>query len=172
MFKFFISLFILLCIFSLSFGDETEGKISFGLKGGGATYFGDIKNNQIQMTSGIYGNYWIASFFAFVYPFPISHSAAAMKSSKQFCFMSFMPASCHSLPYSPPPRMLARAYTPPISIQISRLSKGHILYLLGVICGQTDKHKYADIADNIVHGAASDKDVNDGGNDDADEAHH
>ena len=37
----------------------------------------------------------------------ISHSAAAMKSSKTFCFCSFVPAWCHSSPYSPPPRRFA-----------------------------------------------------------------
>jgi len=47
----------------------------------------------------------------------MSHSPAAMKSSNTFCFFSFIPAWCHSSPYSPPPRMQASAYTPPISIQ-------------------------------------------------------
>ena len=42
-----------------------------------------------------------------VYLFAISHSAAAMKSSNTFCLLSFVPASCHSSPYSPPPRRLA-----------------------------------------------------------------
>ena len=37
------------------------------------------------------------------------YSAAAMKSSKTFCFFSNMPALCHSSPYSPPPRMFAVA---------------------------------------------------------------
>ena len=53
----------------------------------------------------------------------MSHSAAAMKSSKQFCLVSFMPPWCQSLPYSPPPRMLATAYTPPISIHTSRVTR-------------------------------------------------
>ena len=39
----------------------------------------------------------------------ISHSAAAMKSSKTFCFLSLVPAWCHSSPYSPPPRRFAWA---------------------------------------------------------------
>uniref|UniRef100_A0A7C8YKA9 Uncharacterized protein n=1 Tax=Opuntia streptacantha TaxID=393608 RepID=A0A7C8YKA9_OPUST len=41
------------------------------------------------------------------------YSAAAMKSSKQFCFLSSVPALCHSSPYSPPPRILARQKTTP-----------------------------------------------------------
>ena len=60
---------------------------------------------------------WIASFRGDVYLFAMSHSAAAMKSSKTFCFFAFMPASCHSTPYSPPPRRFGIAKTPPISIQ-------------------------------------------------------
>ena len=36
-----------------------------------------------------------------------SHSPAAMKSSKTFCFFSWVPASCQAEPYSPPPRMEA-----------------------------------------------------------------
>ena len=47
----------------------------------------------------------------------ISHSAAAMKSSKTFCFASFVPALCQASPYSPPPRRLGTAKMPPISIQ-------------------------------------------------------
>ena len=43
------------------------------------------------------------------------YSAAAMKSSKTFCFFSNIPASCHASPYSPPPRMFAVAHTPPRS---------------------------------------------------------
>ena len=50
----------------------------------------------------------------------MSHSAAAMKSSKTFCRLSFRPASYHSRPYSPPPRRLAMAETPPISSQTMR----------------------------------------------------
>ncbi len=46
----------------------------------------------------------IASFGVEVYLFAISHSAAAMKSSKTFCFFAFVPARCQSSPYSPPPR--------------------------------------------------------------------
>ena len=38
-----------------------------------------------------------------------------MKSSKTFCFFSFIPASCHASPYSLPPRMFAVAQTPPRS---------------------------------------------------------
>ena len=45
----------------------------------------------------------IASLGVEVYLCAISHSAAAMKSSKTFCFLSFVPALCHSSPYSPPP---------------------------------------------------------------------
>jgi outer membrane protein OmpA-like peptidoglycan-associated protein len=62
--RFFILFLLLLGLCSLGLSDETEGKISFGLKGGGATYFGDIKDNQIQWTAGLSGNYWIANFFA------------------------------------------------------------------------------------------------------------
>ena len=38
-----------------------------------------------------------------------------MKSSNTFCFLCRMPARCHSSPYSPPPRRLATAKTPPAS---------------------------------------------------------
>ena len=51
----------------------------------------------------------MASFSGDVYLLAMSHSAAAMKSSKTFCFFSFVPASCHFSPYSPPPRRLAEA---------------------------------------------------------------
>ncbi len=51
----------------------------------------------------------MASFSGRVYPLAISHSAAAMKSSKTFCFFSSIPARCHSSPYSPPPRRFGRA---------------------------------------------------------------
>ena len=44
---------------------------------------------------------WIASRSLDVYLFAISHSAAAMKSSKTFCFFSFIPCLCQSSPYSP-----------------------------------------------------------------------
>ena len=37
--------------------------------------------------------------------FATSHSAAAMKSSKTFCFFASIPALCHSSPYSEPPRI-------------------------------------------------------------------
>ena len=46
----------------------------------------------------------------------IRYSAAAIKSSNTFCFCILVPASCHFLPYSPPPRKLGTAYTPPCSI--------------------------------------------------------
>ena len=58
----------------------------------------------------------IASFSCEVYFSAISHSAAAMKSSNTFCFFTFLPAWCQSSPYSPPPRRLATATTPPMSI--------------------------------------------------------
>jgi hypothetical protein len=58
----------------------------------------------------------MASFGVDVYFSAISHSAAAMKSSKTFCLLRCLPAWCHSSPYSPPPRRLAIATTPPISI--------------------------------------------------------
>ena len=45
----------------------------------------------------------------------MSHSAAAMKSSKTFCFLSSIPASCQASPYSPPPRRFGSAITPPAS---------------------------------------------------------
>ena len=61
---FYIYFLVLLFLFSVTLCDETEGKISFSLSGGGATYFGDIKNSQIQGTAGLASNYWIASFFA------------------------------------------------------------------------------------------------------------
>ena len=50
---------------------------------------------------------WMASRSGDVYLFLTSHSAAPMKSSKTFCFLSFVPCSCHLSPYSPPPRRLA-----------------------------------------------------------------
>ena len=50
-----------------------------------------------------------ASFAGDVYLLAISHSAAAMKSSKTFCFFSLVPASCQASPYSLPPRMLTLA---------------------------------------------------------------
>ena len=37
------------------------------------------------------------------------YSAAAMKSSKTFCFLSSMPPLCQASPYSPPPRRLGWA---------------------------------------------------------------
>ena len=40
---------------------------------------------------------WMASLAGDVYLLAMSHSAAAMKSSKTFCFFSFVPASCHCL---------------------------------------------------------------------------
>ena len=49
-------------------------------------------------------------------PSPTSHSAAAMKSSNTFCLSSCVPALCQASPYSPPPRRLAEANTPPRSI--------------------------------------------------------
>src|SRR5262245_32581569 len=52
-----------------------------------------------------------------VYLFLTSHSPAAMKSSKTFCFLSSMPAWCQASPNSPPPRRLASAHTPPLAIQ-------------------------------------------------------
>jgi hypothetical protein len=58
----------------------------------------------------------IASFGVTVTLLAMSHSAAAMKSSKTFCLSSFVPALCHASPYSPPPRRLATASTPPRSI--------------------------------------------------------
>ena len=51
----------------------------------------------------------IASFGVDVYFSVISHSAAAMKSSKTFCLLLQAPAWCHASPYSPPPRRLATA---------------------------------------------------------------
>ena len=59
----------------------------------------------------------IAKYSDEVYLFSIKYSAAAMKSSKTFCLFIFVPASCHVLPYSPPPLKLGTAYTPPCSIQ-------------------------------------------------------
>ena len=62
--RFYFLLLALLLLLSFALCDETEGKISFGLAGGGDTYFGDIKNSQIQGTVGLSTNYWIANFFA------------------------------------------------------------------------------------------------------------
>ncbi len=58
----------------------------------------------------------IASFGVDVYFSRIRYSAPAMKSSKTFCLFARRPASCQALPYSPPPRRLACAKMPPISI--------------------------------------------------------
>src|SRR3546814_6052046 len=63
---------------------------------------------------------WIASLSREVIPCAIRCSAAARKSSKLFCLLARRPPSCHSLPYSPPPRMFATANTPPCSIHASR----------------------------------------------------
>jgi len=51
----------------------------------------------------------MASFSGLVNLFCIRNSAAAIKSSKTFCFLSSIPALCHSSPYSAPPRILASA---------------------------------------------------------------
>src|SRR5258707_1175202 len=72
----------------------------------------------------------MASREVLVYLFAINHSAAAMKSTNTFCLFSFVPARCHSSPYSPPPRRLATAYTPPISIQTSLLTENHGVTLI------------------------------------------
>ena len=58
----------------------------------------------------------MASFGDDVTLLAISHSAAAMKSSKTFCFLSLVPPWCQVSPYSPPPRRLGWANTPPRSI--------------------------------------------------------
>src|ERR1041385_133016 len=58
----------------------------------------------------------IASFRVDVYLLSINHCAAAMKSSNTFCFLDFIPAWCHSSPYSPPPRRFGCAETPPTSL--------------------------------------------------------
>src|SRR5215510_9400833 len=65
----------------------------------------------------------IASLELTVYLLEISHWAAEMKSSKTFCFLSFIPTRCHSSPYSPPPRRLGTATTPPISIHTTLLGE-------------------------------------------------
>ncbi len=52
---------------------------------------------------------WMASFSGAVYLFAISHSAAAMKSSKTFCFLQLRAGLVPASPYSPPPRRLATA---------------------------------------------------------------
>ena len=54
-----------------------------------------------------------------VHPDAASQRAQAAKSSKTFCLFASRPASCHSLPYSPPPRSDATASRPPRSIQAS-----------------------------------------------------
>ena len=58
----------------------------------------------------------IASFGVLVHFSAIRYSAAAMKSSNTFCLFCLVPPLCQSSPYSPPPRRLGTAYTPPISI--------------------------------------------------------
>ena len=54
-----------------------------------------------------------------VYRSWISHSAAATKSSKLFCFRPSIPPWCHASPYSPPPRRFGIATRPPCSSQSS-----------------------------------------------------
>src|SRR5664279_750240 len=51
---------------------------------------------------------WMASLGVTVYFSLMSHSAAAMKSSKTFCLWRSFPASYQSRPYSLPPRRQAR----------------------------------------------------------------
>src|SRR3981081_4389133 len=62
----------------------------------------------------------MASLADDVYFCAIKYSAAAIKSSNTFCFLSLVPASCHFSPYSPPPRMFADAYTTPCSSMAMR----------------------------------------------------
>jgi hypothetical protein len=57
----------------------------------------------------------MASLPGDVYLLATRYSAAPMKSSNTFCLRSSFPAWCHASPYSPPPRRLGTAYTPPIS---------------------------------------------------------
>src|SRR5690554_2812307 len=73
----------------------------------------------------------MASFSEEVYPSAIRYSAAAIKSSKTFCFFSNIPCWCHSSPYSPPPRRLGIAYTPPFSnnIKLDTEKEGPMLML-------------------------------------------
>ena len=52
-----------------------------------------------------------------VQPVAMSHSAAAWKSSKTFCFLPSIPSRCQSSPSSLPPRRFAIAHTPPASTQ-------------------------------------------------------
>ena len=61
----------------------------------------------------------IASLELDVYFCAIRYSAAAIKSSKIFCFWSFVPARCQESPYSPPPRMFASAKMPPRSSHVT-----------------------------------------------------
>ena len=65
----------------------------------------------------------MASLSGRVYLLAISHSAAAMKSSKTFCLWSFVPALCQASPYSPPPRRFGWAKTPPISSHAKRATE-------------------------------------------------
>src|SRR5690606_40942147 len=51
----------------------------------------------------------MANFSDEVYLFSIKYSAAAIKSSNTFCFCILVPALCHFLPYSPPPRKFGRS---------------------------------------------------------------
>src|SRR5690606_15331291 len=61
----------------------------------------------------------IANFSDEVYFSLIRYSAAAIQSSHTFCFFSLVPDRCQFSPYSPPPRKLATAYTPPCSNNIT-----------------------------------------------------
>src|SRR5215472_8463392 len=58
----------------------------------------------------------MASFDGLVYLFWMSHSAAATKSSKTFCFFSNIPPWCQLSPNSPPPRRFGWTKTPPCSV--------------------------------------------------------
>ena len=61
----------------------------------------------------------MASFGVDVYPFAISHSAAAMKSSKTFCFLELGPGLVPLLAVLAAAAEVGQAYRPPISIQAS-----------------------------------------------------
>ena len=68
---------------------------------------------------------WIARRLGLVHFSETRYSAAAMKSSNTFCLRAFLPASCHSRPYSPPPRRFATARVPPSSSHDAKTGENH-----------------------------------------------
>ena len=58
------------------------------------------------------------------------------------------------------------------AVEIRRLRECHVFELLGIIGREPHKNEHADIAHNHAHRTAPDEKVHQGGNDNANEAHH